>query len=712
MLHKLLRLSAQAYWQANKPFVAAFAESLLGHGEGDFKVDGSAIVQRLDRFLAEVNTPVFLQFIGTLVLLPLYEPPTRPKSSVARAWSKFWYGFRSFLGHGHFLALSREKRAAWIEQMYKMLIRDAPEQEDDTVKIISTLDVFKFTLVSAYLDDERMWRALSYEPFQKRPWDPPSGPNLANPPRTDLAKLLHERRQSPQQVATKPSGVLTYCVIGSGAGGAVAARTIQEENPNARVILLEVGPLVTNDQFKNSGLDTFSKLYMNAGITLSKDQQFMFQQGRCVGGSTVVNNAVAFRPTGFWWDDLKRRWENLGIRLDFDDFNKQFDVLTERLHVGPMDERVISKGARTLRDGFAKLVAGGVGPETSFVRVHDPIIVGTNSRDCIGCGRCNLGCQYDAKQSVLNTFIPDFVRAGGLLVPDAKVTRIEFGPEAGDADRDVRAVLIGEGHDAIRIEADRFILAAGAYASTKLLWRSGFLGAVPGVRTVGKRFSVNVGSPVIGMFPEPQNPFLAQQVGYAVEIPEERMVIETAFAPPGLIALGLSAWGPEFQRRVRRVSHMITGTPVFATLAYGEIRRGLLGDSGFVIDFKLIDEDWRRLAKGMKITAHAMFKMGAEEVFISRLNAGVLRRVEDIDDYFAGIDQSDFITVLSAHMQGGNAMALKPHDGVVDRNMKVFGVKNLWICDASVIPSPITVNIAMTVMALSRYAAQRIAAAA
>jgi choline dehydrogenase-like flavoprotein len=42
--------------------------------------------------------------------------------------------------------------------------------------------------------------------------------------------------------------------------------------------------------------------------------------------------------------------------------------------------------------------------------------------------------------------------------------------------------------------------------------------------------------------------------------------------------------------------------------------------------------------------------------------------------------------------------------------MKVHGVKNLWICDASVIPSPITINIAFTVMALSRYAAVRIAA--
>lgn len=709
----LIRFGARAYWRANLPFVAAFAEAVLGYGEGAFTVDGKVIAQRLDRFLATVNTPVFIQFVATVALLPLYEPPTWPRNSVAHSWVKFWYFLKSLFAHGQFLAANKEKRAAWVEEMYRRLMRDAPEQEDDTVKTIVTLNLFKFTLVSAYLDDPRLWRAIDYVPFPKGDWNPPSGPNLGQPPQTASSKLLHERRQTPAQVAVKPAGQLTYCVIGSGAGGAVAARTIQEENPNARVILLEEGRLVTNDQFKPSVLDSLSNLYMNAAITLSKDQQFMFQQGRCVGGSTVVNNSVAFRPEGFWWTELKRRWLNLGIKLDYDDFERQFDVLTERLHVGPLDDKVISIGARTIRDGFARLIANGVGPDTAFDRVLSPIAVASNSLNCVGCGRCNLGCQYDAKQSTLVAIIPDFVRAGGLLVPDAKASKLEFGtagaPSTGMA---VKAVCVEHEGGTTRIEVDRVILAAGAYASTKLLWRSGFLGAIPGVRTVGKKFSVNVGTPVVGLFPERQDAFLAQQVAYAVEVPEERMIIETAFAPPGLVALGLPAWGPEFQRRLQRITHMMTATPVFGTLAYGEIKRGLLGDSGFVIDFKMIDEDWRRLAKGMKITAHAMFKMGAEEVFISRLNAAVVRREEDIDDYFAGIDESDFITVLSAHMQGGNVMAARPYDGVVDKDMKVFGLENLWICDASVIPSPITVNIALTVMALSRYAAKRIAAAA
>jgi choline dehydrogenase-like flavoprotein len=422
---------------------------------------------------------------------------------------------------------------------------------------------------------------------------------------------------------------------------------------------------------------------------------------------------VAFKPEGFWWQNLKSRWQNLGINLDYDDLLHQYDVLAPLLHVHTLEERVITIGAHTLREGFERLSKKDINFDGIHAHLREPITVASNTLDCIGCGRCNLGCQYDAKRSLAVTLIPDFVKAGGLLVPDAKVTKLQFQTQASDPDNPY-AISAVEVEDAkgnkVCIEADRFILASGAYASSKLLWRSDFQGAIPGVRTVGKKFSVNAGTPLVGIFPTPQDPFLGQQIGYAVEIPEERMIIETAFVPPGIMSLGLPAWGPEFQRKVKKSRHMMVGVPVFATLAYGEIKKSVLGDSGFAIDFTLIDEDWRRLQRGLEITARAMFEMGAEEVFTNRFDAKSITSPDLISEHFAGIGPSDFITVQSAHMQGGNVIAPKPYYGVVDENLKVHGVQNLWICDASVIPSPITINIAFTVMALSRYAAVRIAA--
>ena len=51
-----------------------------------------------------------------------------------------------------------------------------------------------------------------------------------------------------------------------------------------------------------------------------------------------------------------------------------------------------------------------------------------------------------------------------------------------------------------------------------------------------------------------------------------------------------------------------------------------------------------------------------------------------------------------------------PTKGVVNSDLKVHGVDNLWIFDSSVFPAPITLNIQYTTMALTRYAALRMPA--
>ena len=233
---------------------------------------------------------------------------------------------------------------------------------------------------------------------------------------------------------------------------------------------------------------------MNGALTLSKDQLFTFRQGRCVGGSTTVNNSVAFKPEGFWWEsNLVGRWEELGIHLDWESLHANYDDLKALLHVAPVDCRVISQGSRTLRSGF-EAVGGD----------HKIIQVPSNTMDCVGCGRCNLGCPYDAKRGLLATLIPDFVRKGGLLVPDTDVDSIEFTGAPGK--QSVASVtLVTPDGERVRIEAEKFVLAAGAYASSKLLWKSGFTGADPDVRTVGKRFSVNHGTGLVAVFPTPQD---------------------------------------------------------------------------------------------------------------------------------------------------------------------------------------------------------------
>ena len=686
-------------WMANRPFLKAFAEAVIGEGRRELKPDGEAIVSQLEKFLRSVPHPVFVQVMLATLILPVSIPKSLPRSNFLQFIVNAWASSKSHQARAAFLAMSRERRAEYVDNLFRTMASQAAEQEDDLIKGTLLLSTVKSLLSGAYMELDSTWQALGYTPYPSRDFEPPSGPQIIDPPRTAVSALLHEAVRTPAQVAKKPKDRRTYCVIGSGAGGAIAAYSIQELDPDARIIILESGPLVTNEGFPIRAMDATARLFMNAGATLTADQKFTFRQGRCVGGSTTLNNAIAIKPEGPWWDDvLVKTWESVGASLDWPRLNRMYDEIAPVIKVHTLEDRVSTTAAKTVKQGFESLA-----PPWAVKTVP------ANTHDCIGCGRCNYGCQYDAKRSMLNTTIPAAVERGALLVPNAKVERIRFGGN-GDSRR-VRSVKvdIDRGFD-IEIEADRFVLAAGAYASSKLLMDSHFLGAVDGADTVGKRFTCNFGSPVIGRFATPQRAWAGQQIGYVIDVPEERMVIETAFGPPAVLGFLAPQWGDGFMRVVEAFDKLAVTAPTVASLSYGEIKRNLLSDGGYVIDFKMSDSDWSRLAKGMSLTARAMFEMGAEEIYTTRFDARTLKRGEGIDEYFAGIGPVDNFKVESAHPQGGNVIHSDPRRGVVDEGLKVHGVENLWICDASVMPASITLNLQFTIMALARYAARGIVA--
>jgi choline dehydrogenase-like flavoprotein len=78
------------------------------------------------------------------------------------------------------------------------------------------------------------------------------------------------------------------------------------------------------------------------------------------------------------------------------------------------------------------------------------------------------------------------------------------------------------------------------------------------------------------------------------------------------------------------------------------------------------------------------------------------RRIEEI------CADPDYIALGTGHPQGGNAISSSPQRGVVDSDFRVHGYEDLYICDASVFPTSLTVNPQLTVMGLAHYAASRI----
>jgi cholesterol oxidase len=65
----------------------------------------------------------------------------------------------------------------------------------------------------------------------------------------------------------------------------------------------------------------------------------------------------------------------------------------------------------------------------------------------------------------------------------------------------------------------------------------------------------------------------------------------------------------------------------------------------------------------------------------------------------------------TAHCIGGCAIASTPQDGVVDSRQRVFGYRNMYICDGSVVAANLGVNPSLTITALAERAMSFIPAA-
>src|SRR5438309_1877928 len=94
-----------------------------------------------------------------------------------------------------------------------------------------------------------------------------------------------------------------FVVIGSGAAGAVAAHTLASAGYS--VAIVEEGPWVKTRDFGSDVSGALTTLMRAGGMQVVKGRAYMpLMQGRCVGGSTVVNSAIAWRTP----EDVVDEW--------------------------------------------------------------------------------------------------------------------------------------------------------------------------------------------------------------------------------------------------------------------------------------------------------------------------------------------------------------------------------------------------------------------
>ena len=95
------------------------------------------------------------------------------------------------------------------------------------------------------------------------------------------------------------------CIIGSGAAGAVLAKKLSDSGRS--VVLLERGGYFEGEDMNQRDEDMIPLLWKNCAANFTSDLRIAISQGSCLGGSTVINDAVCFSMP----DIVRRHWRDI-----------------------------------------------------------------------------------------------------------------------------------------------------------------------------------------------------------------------------------------------------------------------------------------------------------------------------------------------------------------------------------------------------------------
>jgi choline dehydrogenase-like flavoprotein len=480
-----------------------------------------------------------------------------------------------------------------------------------------------------------------------------------------------------------------YVVVGSGAGGATAAVTLARGG--AKVVIVEAGPWRDPEDYPASIYGTMRDMVDAWGSNFTRGRAYWpIVQGTLVGGTTVVNSAIAVRTPS----DVFERWEREhgfgGAAMAEEAWAIQ-DELERELFVEEVP--AASRGRSNL---LAKGAADALGFDNHYMHRY--------VKACAGAGECFQGCRRDRKQSLNRNFVPETIARGGDVLSCAPVERIVF--------EGTRAVGVRGRfrHPQTRARGARFVVrakravlvAASVTKSPVLLMRSGVKSPA-----LGKYFRAHPGTPLFGVYDEPVDMGIGATQGWASTAFREEpgFKLETLSLPLDMIAGRLSGSGVELMDRLREFRHLAMWVHTCRAETAGEVRAGFGGRP--IVTYTLDRADMMRVREAMYTIGKMHVAAGARALVPSiygmpyRLSPNEVDKLKD-----APLDPRAYIAILS-HLFGGCVMGSDPARSVCDADARVRGYDALYVVDASVIPTNLGVNPQHTIMALARMLARR-----
>jgi len=482
-------------------------------------------------------------------------------------------------------------------------------------------------------------------------------------------------------------------VVGSGPGGAVAARELAARG--RRVVLIEEGPPFTPADYSLDGGLAMARTLREGGLRATTGTVMPTMQAKALGGGSLINSAICVKAPEFvlerWCSDYELTHTT---RADLD---PHYDAVGAYLGISPVPEDVQGRRNLLFRDG-----CGALG------YASEPI--SRNVRGCRGSGECFTGCRSRAKQSMDITYVPDALARGASVLTSARVDEVlTSGRRAVGVRGRIVAPFTGRASFAFEVRARCVVLAAGCMASPVLLHASG--GLANGSGQVGRNLQFHPGVAVMGLFPDPVDPRFGATQGYQSQhFLREGFKLETLWAPPAVLAVRLPGSGRSLEQRLLGLRHAAVWdaiTSCHRSLGRVVPRRGR-GDPVL---------RWRLHPGDIPVLKEALYRLA--EIFFAAGAVSILPGVHGLAEEMHSLDEARALLRVDLRpgdlVLGGNhafcttRMHGDPERGVVDEWGRCHDLDNLYIADTGVFPRCPSVNPMWTAMALAHRTAHAIA---
>ncbi len=546
---------------------------------------------------------------------------------------------------------------------------------------------------------------------EREAWEPEAkalaAPSLAS---VDLTMApITASVPNPQDVPAKRTYLLTETVdavvIGTGAGGAPLLARLAAAGRS--VVALDAGKFW--DPARDFATDERSqeKLFWNDERLSAGGNPLPFganNSGIGVGGSTL--HYTAYTPRAHKGDFTLHSDFGVGVDwpLGYRDLQPYYTELEQFLGISgpspyPWDAHdqayplapLPLNGAAQLMESACAVMGIKTSPAPNAALSGPYFQPGVGWRKaCTNRGFCQAGCSVGAKASMDVTFIPIALQSGAEIRSECFVTQVET--DKSGAVQGVVYVQDGREH---RQPCRNVFLCGGAIETPRLLLMNGLAN---GSGQVGRNFMAHTAIQLWGQFEEDIRPYKGIPGGLISEdthrpkdadfaggyLLQSIGVMPVTYASQFARAEGV--WGQKMRDHMRGYNHVaginICGDCLPYAHNYLELSsendaRGLPKPR---VHFTAGENEKRMTAHGEKIMRALWEQAGAKEVWA-------------LERY--------------AHTIGTCRMGDDPASSVVDADCRAHDVPGLHIVDNSVFPSALSVNPALTIMALSLRTADR-----